>query len=132
MALYNKIFIYAIEHLIYYLLKQNSKKIMDPSKEQYIFTDELSKAIATYIRRMKRLHALTSKDIVQRLQEFDINISPDNLNVRLNSGKMSSNFFVALMSVIGEEKLGVKEIVQIVEENRKKNESNGSLEQTDV
>ena len=105
---------------------------MDPSKEQYIFTDELSKAIATYIRRMKRLHALTSKDIVQRLQEFDINISPDNLNVRLNSGKMSSNFFVALMSVIGEEKLGVKEIVQIVEENRKKNESNGSLEQTDV
>lgn len=68
-------------------------------------------AIRDRLNALRHLHVLSYKDISNRLGKIGIQQTPQNLNSKFNQGSISAALFVACLSVMGEDTLNIKSLL---------------------
>jgi len=73
------------------------------SKQQAAFhSPAWANAISQQLKEAKKLHALSYKNLSERLAALGIEQSPENLNSKFNRGIISAQLFCACLIAMGE------------------------------
>lgn len=77
-------------------------------------SNEITSAAYEQFKKVKKIHAVTYKDICERLKDIGIDISPKNLAVKVSSRILSLELYIAVFIVMGESSINIEAIGQEV------------------